>query len=206
MSALAAALAQADASARLQAALDAGTRPDPSFVPVLVARCEIEPDFPVREMLTWALMRHPADLTVPLLLEQLGSETAQARSQALHTLSKIRDPRGWAGITPALLFDADDTVARTAWRAAVVLAPEHEKPALADSLVTMLGRGDRDAQLSLSRALADLGPAAGAALHDAGETGPLDARVHALATQRLIQDPDEGFDAAMHEARRTLTH
>jgi hypothetical protein len=158
----------------------------------------------LREMLTWALMRHPADVTLPPLLEQLGSPTAQARSQALHTLSKIRDPRAWPGITPELLFDAEDTVARTAWRTAVVLAPPDEKPGLAATLATLLGRGDREARASLSRALADLGPFAGEALHHASETGPLEARVHALATQRLIQDPDEGYDSADYEARRAL--
>jgi HEAT repeat protein len=83
---LQAALSKPASSDRLKAALDAGTRPDPSFVPVLIARCEVEPDFSVREMLTWALIRQPADLTLPLVLEQLTSPVAQARSQALHTL------------------------------------------------------------------------------------------------------------------------
>ena len=197
-------LAQTDPSGRLQAAMDAGTRPDPGFVPALVARCEIEPDFNVREMLTWALVRHPADLTVPAVILELGSEVAQARSQALHTLSKIGDPRGWAAITPELMFDPDDTVARTAWRAAVALATQDAQPALAETLVTLLGRGDREVKHSLSRALAGLGPAAGAALHRASETGELEARIHAVATQRLVDDPDEGFEAAMWEARKLL--
>jgi len=199
------ALAQADSSARLQAALDAGTRPNAAFVPVLVARCAVEPDFYVREMLTWALVRHPADVAVPLLIAELESDLTQARSQALHSLSKIGDPRGWAAITPALMFDSDDTVSRTAWRAAVALAPAEAEPQLAATLGTLLGRGDRDAKFSLSRALADLGPSAAAVLHDASESQDIEKRVHALATQRLVDDPDEGFDAAMYEARASLT-
>ncbi|WP_308221483.1 HEAT repeat domain-containing protein [Microbacterium kunmingense] len=55
--ALRAALETPDASHRLQAALSAGTRPDPEFIDVLVARCAVEPDFFVRDMLTWALVR-----------------------------------------------------------------------------------------------------------------------------------------------------
>jgi HEAT repeat protein len=112
------------ASVRLRAALAIGTAPDPRTVEALVARCAVEPDFSVREMLTWALTRHPASTTVPTLVAELGSRIAQARGQALHTLSKIGDRRAWPAITRALLTDADDEVARSAWRAAVVLVPD----------------------------------------------------------------------------------
>ncbi|MQS39633.1 HEAT repeat domain-containing protein, partial [Streptomyces katsurahamanus] len=114
-------------SVRLQAALAVGTNPDPGFIGKLIERCAIEPEFYVREMLTWALTRHTASMTVPVLLDEVRSEHAQARSQALHTLSKIGDRQAWPAITPALLSDADDEVARSAWRAAVVLVPEGEE-------------------------------------------------------------------------------
>jgi HEAT repeat protein len=201
---LAEALAQGDGSARLQAAMDAGTRPNPSFIPVLIARCEIEPDFSVREMLTWALVRHPADLTLPPLIAELGSEVAQARSQALHTLSKIGDERAWPAITPALLFDSDDTVARTAWRAAVAVAPAEERTGLAAKLATLLGRGEREVRMSLGRALAALAPESEAALREAAAGADAEARVHALATLRIMADPDEAWETAEFEARRSL--
>lgn len=198
------ALAQPDPSARLQAAMDAGSRPDPAFVPTLVNRCAVEPDFNVREMLTWALVRHDADETVPLVVVELTSELPQARAQALHTLSKIGDERAWPAITSDLLFDADDDVARTAWRAAVVLAPEDAEPELARTLATLLGRGERDARESLSRALSGLGAAAETVLAPLTESGELDTRVHALATLRLIADPEESFETAMYEARKSI--
>ncbi len=75
------ALSAPNSSIRLRAALAAGTTPDPSFVRVLVERCESEPDFFVRDMLTWALTRHPTELTVPALLTELHSDAPQARSQ-----------------------------------------------------------------------------------------------------------------------------
>lgn len=202
MLSLADALSQPDASARLKAALDAGTRPDPSFVPVLIERCAVEPDFNVREMLTWALVRQPADLTLPPLISELDSEVTQARSQALHTLSKIGDERAWPAITSDLLFDADDSVARTAWRAAVAVAPQDARAGLATTLATLLGRGDRDAKFSLARALAALAPESDAALHRATEVDDADTRIHALATLRLIADPDESFETAMFEAAK----
>src|SRR6185369_1466843 len=148
------ALAADDESVRLKAALAAGSSPDPSVLDVLVERCAVEPDFYVRDMLTWALTRLPSEITVPRLITELRSERAQARSQALHTLSKIRDSRAWPAITQSLLRDSDDEVARSAWRAAVILVPDGQEKDLAEELATQLGRrGDRDVQLSLSRAL-----------------------------------------------------
>lgn len=151
------ALEDGRASVRLRAAMAVGTAPDPRFVDKLVERCAVEPEFFVRDMLTWALTRHPVPLTLPLLVREVRSEQAQARSQALHTLSKIGDRRAWPVITRALLTDADDEVARSAWRTAVVLVPEGEESALAVVLATQLGRGERETQLSLSRALVALG-------------------------------------------------
>ena len=191
-------------SARLQAALTAGTHPDPAYVDALVQRCAGEPDFYVRDMLTWALTRHPAALTVPRLLEEARAESGQARSQALHSLSKIRDPRGWSAITDELLRDPDDEVARTAWRAAAVLVPENGRAALAEALCGQLARGGRELQLSLSRSLVELGDAAAPALSRARRRGSPEARAHAIATERLADDPDEGFDTAIFEAKRVV--
>ncbi len=197
-------LENSNSSMRLQAALAVGTTPDPRFIDKLIERCAIEPDFYVREILTWALTRHSSSMTVPKLVDELGSERAQARSQALHTLSKIGDRQAWPAITRALLTDADDEVARSAWRAAVVLVPEGEKPELAGVLATQLGRGERETQLSLSRALIALGkvimPTLRAAMTD------LDPRVrqHAIATERLSRNPDAGFEFAIEEAKRVV--
>ncbi|MFE6618178.1 HEAT repeat domain-containing protein [Streptomyces sp. NPDC057740] len=192
-------------SVRLRAALAVGTTPDPRFVDKLVERCAVEPEFFVRDMLTWALTRHPLSVTLPVLLREVHAERTQARSQALHTLSKIGDPRAWPAITPALLSDADDEVARSAWRAAVVLVPEGEEPELATVLATQLGRGGRETQLSLSRALVALGEVIAPVLHSAATTAPDPrARAHALATRRLLRDPDTGFEYAIEEAKRVV--
>ncbi|MFD7166327.1 HEAT repeat domain-containing protein [Streptomyces violascens] len=191
-------------SVRLRAALALGTTPDPRFVDKLVERCAIEPEFLVRDMLTWALTRHPVAMTLPALIREVRSERAQARSQALHTLSKIGDRRAWPAITRALLSDADDEVARSAWRAAVILVPEGEEAALAAVLVTQLGRGERETQLSLSRALVALGDVIAPALLAVTTAPGLRVRAHALATQRLLHDPDAGFESAIEEAKRVV--
>ncbi|MEU7372251.1 HEAT repeat domain-containing protein [Streptomyces albidoflavus] len=191
------------ASVRLRAALAIGSAPRPGLVGALVERCAVEPEFSVRDMLTWALTRHPVSLTLPALLRELGSE-AQARSQALHTLSKIRDARAYPAITEALLTDADDEVARSAWRAAVVLVPEGEEPALVAVLVTQLGRGPLETRRSLSRALVGLGEVILPALGAAAEAADPEVRAHVLATERLLRDPDSGFEGAVEEAKRVV--
>jgi len=202
---LAAALQVFSSSERLQAALTAGTYPRPEYVDVLVGRCAIETDFLVRDMMTWSLTRHPSSVTVPRLLRELESPIAQARSQALHTLSKIGDPRGWSAITPALLSDANDEVARSAWRAGVILVPHGSEAQLASELVKQLGRGRRDLQSSLTRAISALGAEADAALESVAHHENPGVRLHAAATRYTIDNPDEGFESALFEAERILT-
>ncbi|MYY20003.1 MULTISPECIES: HEAT repeat domain-containing protein [unclassified Streptomyces] len=191
-------------SVRLRAALAAGTTPDPEYVGALIERCAVEPEFYVRDMLTWALTRHAASTTLPALLDELRSERAQARSQALHTLSKIGDRRAWPTITPALLSDADDEVARSAWRAAVVLVPGGEEHGLAVGLAAQLGRGERETRLSLSRALIALGEVMVPTLDTAATAPDPHVRAHAIATQRLWRDPGAGFAYAVEEAKRVV--
>lgn len=198
-------LEDGSSSVRLRAALAVGTTPDPCFVDKLVERCALEPEFFVRDMLTWALTRHPVSMTLPALLREVRSERTRARSQALHTLSKIGDRRAWPAITPELLSDADDEVARSAWRTAVVLVPEGEESGLAAMLAGQLGRGERETQLSLSRALVALGgDAVPPALRTAAMAPDPRVRAHALATERLLHDPDTGFEFAIEEAKRVV--
>lgn len=198
------ALSAEDSSVRLKAALQAGTYPDPGLLDALIERCAIEPDFFVRDMLTWALTRLPAETTVPRLRAELGSERAQARSQALHTLSKIGDGSVWPAITRALLHDADNEVARSAWRAAVVLVPAGEREGLATDLAAQLGRGDRIVQLSLSRALVALGDVIEPALRTGLASDNPIVQAHARATELLLRDPEVGFDSAIVEANRAF--
>ncbi|MGW1503998.1 hypothetical protein ACWCQW_36680 [Streptomyces mirabilis] len=104
-----------------------------------------------------------------------------------------------------MLRDADDEVARTAWRIAVVLVPEDEKKDLVDELVMQLGRGDRNVQLSLSRALVDLGDVTKPALEKAAANLDPAVAAHARATELLRRNPETGFEAAIEEAKRVVT-
>ncbi len=197
-------LAHDSVEVRMKAAMAAGTRPNPAFVDELIDRCGIEPNFFVRDTLTWALLMHPASLTVPRLAAELGRDVDQARSQALHTLSKIGQQDTWRLITLAMLHDEDDQVARTAWRAASVLVPASGTKALARELALELGRGDIHLQRSLSRSLAALGEVIIPVL-DAVEAGPDHAKAaHANATRRLLADPDLDFELATIVAKSVV--
>ncbi|SNT40454.1 hypothetical protein SAMN05421812_105342 [Asanoa hainanensis] len=198
------AMAHRDPSVRVRAAMAVGTAPDPGLVDDLVERCAVEPEFSVREMLTWALIRHAPGVTVPRLVGELRSQRPQARSQALHTLSKIGDRRAWPAITRELLTDADDEVARSAWRAAVVLAPDDARAELGRVLATQLGRGGKDLRWSLSRALVALGEVVMPIVRAATAAADPVVRAHAIATERLALDPDAGFELAIEEAKRIV--
>jgi hypothetical protein len=159
MPSLRALLDSPDKSVRLNAALAAGTYPETDFIEILVSQCAVETDFFVRDTLSWALMRNDISKVVDRLQTELVSKNTQAKTQAIHTLSKIGDKKNYALITDLMLFDIDDFVASTAWRAASVLVPDDQKPDLVKKLVTQLGRGNSDTQFALTRFLCAIGEA-----------------------------------------------
>ena len=171
-----------DKSLRLKAALAAGTYPETEYIEILVSQCAKEPDFFVRDTLSWALMRHEVSKVVERLKSELVSENPQAKSQALHTLSKIGDKQFYSLITNEHHFDSRDKVAVTAWRAASVLVPEVEKSALTQILVSQLGRGDSDLQFDLTRFLCALGDSIIQPLSEAAATSNEAVKLHAAFT------------------------
>ena len=186
---LEAALQSTDQSLRLRAAMMAGTYPSTEFIEVLVVQCAIESEFLVRDMLTWALIRNDPKLVVERLKPELSSEVAQARSQALHTLTKIGDTTTYPLVSGNLLFDADDRVAMTAWRAASLLVPERSIPALIPALLTQLGRGEFEIQFALSRALCSLGEEVLEPLAQRSKSATPEVAEHLAFTVRLLKNP-----------------
>ena len=188
MATLKAHLQSPDQSVRLKAALAAGTFPKPEYIDVLVEQCASEPDFFVRDTLTWALMRNEATKVVERLKPELISENPQAKSQALHTLTKIGEKRYYSLITHEHLFDSNDKVAVTAWRAASVLVPEDEKTTLTSILITQLGRGDSDVQFDLTRFLCALGDCIVEPLTEAVKSPKEEVSLHAQFTLMRYQE------------------
>jgi HEAT repeat protein len=175
-------------SVRLKAALAAGTYPNPDQIEILISQCASESDFFVRDTLSWALMRHDQKSVIEQLKLELKSENPQARSQALHTLSKIGDKGNYELITRDLLLDSDDLVASTAWRSASVLVPEKDKQALVELLISQLGRGDSDIQFGLTRFLCAIGQPIVAPLTQAAQSPEEVVRTHAEFTLIRFQE------------------
>ena len=188
MATLKALLESPDKSVRLQAALAAGTYPEDAYIEVLVTQCAHEPDFFVRDTLSWALMRHDIGKVVDRLKSELNSENPQAKSQAIHTLSKIGDKQFYSLITNEHHFDSQDKVAVTAWRAASVLVPDNEKAALTKILVSQLGRGDSDLQFDMTRFICALGDVIIEPLKQAAESEKEEVRLHAAFTLMRYQE------------------
>lgn len=182
MASLKSLLNSSDQSVRLKAALTAGTYPDPEYIEVLVTQCAQEPDFFVRDTLSWALMRNEIPKVVERLKSELDSEIAQAKSQALHTLTKIGDKQFYSLIRADHLFDANDHIAMTAWRSASVLVPDGERESLTKILVSQLGRGSSEIQFDLTRFLCALGDCIIEPLSEAAQSAKEEVRMHAEIT------------------------
>ena len=181
-------------SVRLKAALTAGTYPKSEYIKILVSQCAIERDFFVRDTLSWALMRHERKQVLERLVPELQSTIPQARSQALHTLSKIGDKENYFLITTEHLFDPDDVVASTAWRAASVLVPDDQKEILVKFLITQLGRGDGDIQFNLTRIFCNIGEPIVEPLNLAAKSDVEKVRIHAQITLMRFRELDIEFN------------
>jgi len=194
-------LASPDQSVRLKAALAAGTYPEVEFIEVLISQCAIESDFFVRDTLSWALMRNDVAKVVEQLKTELQSANPQAKSQAIHTLSKIGDKANYSLITDEMLFDPDDFIASTAWRVSSVLVPDDQKAILVKKLITQLGRGDSDIQFGLTRFLCALGECIVEPLTDASKSA--DETISNQAKFTLLRFREMQLESAK-PANRTL--
>jgi HEAT repeat protein len=132
--------------------------------------------------MSWALMRNERNKVVEKLKLELQSSNPQAKSQAIHTFSKIGDKDNYPLITDEMLFNENELVAATAWRASVALVPDEEKIDLIKKLISQLGRGDSDLQFALTRSLCNLGKLIVEPLKLAATSDSEEVRLHAEFT------------------------
>jgi HEAT repeat protein len=171
-----------DPSVRQEAALRLGTLADASLAPQLVTLLVSEPDFYVRETLTWAVVNQ-AQAALPHLLAALEGDDP-SRVQVLHALSKIRDPAAVPVILP-LADDPDDAVAAKAWWA----LGRTGTPEAAPALLAHLGDRDEARRRELTRALEQLGEPAVAGLAECLGDEDVLTRRHAAEALSVIGDP-----------------
>jgi HEAT repeat protein/GNAT superfamily N-acetyltransferase len=158
MATLIADLQHPDKNVRIEAALEIGKVADLSALPVLLTRLGAEPDFFVRENVTWAIVRM-GDAAVLPLIALLGGDDESARFNAAHTLSKLADDRA----VPALLALLDDVSPALVQKAVYALGRIGDVRAL-PPLVARVGVGTRELRSTVNEALEAFGERAVAAL------------------------------------------
>ena len=195
------ALSDPSESVRLRAAMQAGMSPAPEYVGLLVERCAVEPDFYVRDMLTWALIQHDHQRVIAMVLRTSFASFSSPGASPPHAVqgggcrSVARD---WPGAPRRSCRRGRPHC--LAYRRGP--RPAKSRPWLAERLATQWGRGGRDVQLSLSRALCALGEDALPVIDRAIASDSEGVRLHALATRQLLANPDMSFDTALEHAKR----
>lgn len=171
-----------DKNVRIAAALEIGKRADAAALPALLTRLGDEPDFFVRESVTWAVVRigHTAVLPLIALLER-GDDAA--KFNAAHTLSKLADARA----VPALLAALDDSSPALVQKAIYALGRIGDMRAL-PALLARVGIGARETRTSTNEALEAFGAAAVPCLVETLHTGLTEARVDVAEILGAIGD------------------
>lgn len=179
-----------DVNIRYRAAMELGTREDPTVGPALARALGPEENARVREMLTWATVQHATD-AMDELIGQLGDPDPAVREQTLHVLSKIGEPRIAPYVIP-LIADTEPLVAIKAYRAAA----STRSPEVIEPLVYRLGDGEAEQRDQLARNLVLLGEPAVPALIAATADPRPRVRLHALETLAGIGGPQADPAAA----------
>jgi HEAT repeat protein len=177
-------LGDIDPETRLRSAMELGRLQAVEAAPALVERLGLEREFPIRETLTWAVLRI-ADDAMPYLREALSSTRWLARMQAVHVLGTTGRYEDADRLAPLVGDDVDAVAARAYWAAG-----QTHNPSVVSALVGQLSRGDSEHRNSLAVALAGLGEAVVPAFVDALRSGPsADVRLHAADTLSLMGSP-----------------
>ena len=154
LSALAEQLKHGDRDVRASAALSLGKAADASALDALLRALAAEPDFFVREYLTWSLVRLGDPAVLPLI-RMLAHERAVARHSAAHTLGKIGDARA----RDALMSALTDAHAGVVGKAAFALGKIADSKAI-PPLIELLAHEDRELLATLVAVLEGFGPCA----------------------------------------------
>jgi HEAT repeat protein len=127
---------------------------DAGVADALIQALGTEPDFFVREDMTWALVRlgEPA---FQKLVAALGDSQAAGRPHMAHTLSKMRDARA-VDVLLAVLHDPDIAVVR---KAVFALGQIGEARAIS-AITVLLGHEDEELQTTLTQTLEKFGASA----------------------------------------------
>jgi HEAT repeat protein len=152
-------LQDVDKNVRIKAALDigalgVGALGNSTVLPALTAQLVQEPDFFVRENITWAIVRMGKAAVMPMMA-LLEHTDPMARFQAAHALSKLGDTRA----VNALVIALQDEHLEVVQKAAFALGQLKDETAI-PALVDLLGDKHPELQTTVQKALEGFGIAA----------------------------------------------
>lgn len=162
------------------------TPADTAALSELVERLGTEPDFSVREHLTWAVVQL-GEQALPVLQAQLNHTAPEVRLQVVHALTKLADPRT-IPLLVSLLADSELPIIRKALFALGQL----RSPEAAAALISQLGHPDLETATVLSEALQAQGELALPALHEALTQPEAAVRTQAAEALGRLGDPRSG--------------
>lgn len=136
-----------DRNVRSAAALSLGKAGDTSALSLLLETLSVEPDFFVREDITWAVVRMK-DAAVPLLIDYLQHENPAARHHAAHVLGKIGDE----GAVDGLINVLSDSEPMVLSKAAFSLGQIGDARAV-PALIQLLGHENREVHAMITTVL-----------------------------------------------------
>ncbi|GCB51564.1 FOG: HEAT repeat [Streptomyces sp. NL15-2K] len=170
---------------RNTAALAIGSQFESGYANELVEALWTEPDFFVRETMTWAVTRLE-EATRPAVLAAIEPDRSpEVRVQALHVVSKFANPETVDAVLP-YITDPDEAVARKArWALGRI-----REPRAVPHLVALLGDHGLEERNALTDDVAAFGSAAVPSLVEALRSDDQVVRRHAADILCYIGHPD----------------
>lgn len=178
-------LTDPDKNVRYEAAMAVGTRCETECADPLVNALWTEPDFFVRETMTWAVLRLEEDTRLAVLAAVATDQSPDVRTRALHVLSKFANPETVDAVL-AHINDPDAVVARKArWALSRI-----REPRAVPHLVALLGEHEAEERNALTDDVAAFGSAAIEFLVEALASDVAAVRLHAADVLCYIGHPD----------------
>lgn len=184
-------LGHSDKDEPIRAALAIGGRRDMGDLDRLVTALSTEPDFFVRETITWALVRL-GYATLPALMDLANHESAQVRHDAVHALSKL----GYDDAALVLWERLGDSNSRVVAKASYALGLLRNQGSVPE-LVDLLSHEYPEVRTAAAEALERIAGGAAEGVAQALVTATTDVRERAAAILGSINS-DESVHALRH--------
>lgn len=177
------ALRDLDKNVRIQAAIDLGTAGDDKALDALVSALATEPDFFVRESITWALVRIGAPV-VPQMIRLVEDGDPTVQLSAVHVLGKLGDSAAAPALIQALKGAPPEIRDRIVFSLGQIGDPE-----ALPALVALIGKDRTESASTLTASIERFGEAAFDALVSRLEDADAEVRCQVVDLLGFMASP-----------------